>query len=141
MMLRSGTVIEPGSRFQVFVRVGGASGSAQGHFHVLAGSRRAGHGSARSRHRQGSRGQHKLPPWVSVSEFSLFSGVPRVAEQGTSITVMWRGKPVFIRHRNAREISLAKEDDKADLRDPQQDAQRVQVRLLRLLYCVIFSLR
>jgi len=46
--------------------------------------------------------------------------------EGTSITVMWRGKPVFIRHRNAREISLAKQDDSSDLRDPQTDAVRVQ---------------
>ena len=46
-------------------------------------------------------------------------------EEGQSITVMWRGKPVFIRHRTAKEIEEAKADDAAELRDPQTDAERV----------------
>ncbi len=45
---------------------------------------------------------------------------------GQAITVTWRGKPVFVRHRTAEEIAKAKEDDKAELRDPQPDARRVQ---------------
>ena len=43
---------------------------------------------------------------------------------GQSVTVKWRGKPVFIRHRTAAEIARARADDKADLRDPEPDAQR-----------------
>lgn len=39
---------------------------------------------------------------------------------------MWRGKPAFIRQSTAREISLANQDDGADLRDPAKDATRVQ---------------
>ncbi len=46
-------------------------------------------------------------------------------EEGQSITVMWRGKPVFIRHRTAKEIEEAKAVKLADLRDPQTDASRV----------------
>src|SRR6476659_7197473 len=38
---------------------------------------------------------------------------------GQSITVVWQGKPVFIRHRTPEEIAKAKADDGADLRDPQ----------------------
>ena len=45
---------------------------------------------------------------------------------GQSITVMWRGKPVFIRHRTAKEIKEAKDGDGASLRDPQKDADRVK---------------
>lgn len=47
---------------------------------------------------------------------------------GQSLTKMWRGKPVFIRHRTEDEIAKAKEvDEQADtLRDPQRDADRVQ---------------
>jgi len=56
---------------------------------------------------------------------SLEVDIAKVLE-GTSTTVMWRGKPVFIRHRNAREIASAKADDKTQLRDPQPDASRVQ---------------
>ena len=46
--------------------------------------------------------------------------------EGQSITVVWRGKPVFIRHRTAAEIEAAQKDDKADLPDPQADLDRVQ---------------
>ncbi len=46
--------------------------------------------------------------------------------EGQSITVVWRGKPVFIRHRTAAEIETAQKDDKADLPDPQADVERVQ---------------
>ncbi len=47
-------------------------------------------------------------------------------EVGQSITVTWRGKPVFIRHRSPEDIARAKSEDSADLRDPQADAERVQ---------------
>ena len=46
--------------------------------------------------------------------------------EGQSITVVWRGKPVFIRHRSPTEIIAAQNDDKADLPDPQADVDRVQ---------------
>lgn len=45
-------------------------------------------------------------------------------EVGQAITAVWRGAPVFIRHRTPEEIDLAKKDDTADLRDPQNDADR-----------------
>ncbi len=46
--------------------------------------------------------------------------------EGQAITVMWRGKPVFIRHRTAKEIAEAASVDASSLRDPQTDADRVQ---------------
>ena len=46
-------------------------------------------------------------------------------EVGQSITVKWRGKPVFIRRRTEKEIAEADAVNLADLRDPQTDAQRV----------------
>jgi ubiquinol-cytochrome c reductase iron-sulfur subunit len=45
---------------------------------------------------------------------------------GQSITVVWRGKPVFIRHRTQKEIDEAKDVNVAELRDPQTDADRVK---------------
>jgi len=45
---------------------------------------------------------------------------------GDSMTVTWRGRPVFIRHRTAAEIERARQDDAVSLRDPQTDAMRVQ---------------
>jgi len=47
-------------------------------------------------------------------------------EVGQSVTVVWRGKPVFIRRRTAEEIAEAEAVDVADLIDPQADAERVQ---------------
>lgn len=46
-------------------------------------------------------------------------------EEGQSVTVMWRGKPVFVRNRSAEEIEQAKQDDSANMVDPQNDAERV----------------
>jgi len=45
---------------------------------------------------------------------------------GNTVTVKWRGKPIFVRHRTAEEISKAKADDSAPLRDPQPDFMRVK---------------
>ena len=51
--------------------------------------------------------------------------VSKIAE-GQAITVTWRGKPVFIRHRTADEIARANAIDSAELRDPEEDETRVQ---------------
>ena len=45
---------------------------------------------------------------------------------GQRITVKWRGQPVFISHRTPEEITKAKADDAAGLRDPEPDSARVQ---------------
>ena len=47
-------------------------------------------------------------------------------EMGNTITVKWRGKPVFIRRRSAEDIELANQVDLKSLRDPQEDKDRVQ---------------
>ncbi|MGD9866786.1 MAG: ubiquinol-cytochrome c reductase iron-sulfur subunit [Hyphomicrobiales bacterium] len=39
-------------------------------------------------------------------------------QEGQAITVMWRGKPVFIRHRTAAEIEKARAVQPGDLPDP-----------------------
>jgi ubiquinol-cytochrome c reductase iron-sulfur subunit len=47
-------------------------------------------------------------------------------EEGQSITVKWRGKPVFIRKRTKTEIEEAKAVNISDLKDPEQDVNRVK---------------
>jgi len=47
-------------------------------------------------------------------------------EVGQEIKVMWRGKPVFIRHRSQEEIEQARSVDTAQLRHPQPDEERVK---------------
>jgi len=45
---------------------------------------------------------------------------------GQQVTVKWRGKPVFVRYRNPKEIAEAQDVKLSDLRDPQTDAERVK---------------
>jgi len=47
-------------------------------------------------------------------------------EEGQSITVVWRGKPVFVRRRTADEIADATGTPLGDLPDPQPDEERAQ---------------
>lgn len=54
-------------------------------------------------------------------EFDLSS----VAE-GESVTIKWRGLPVFVRHRTADEIAEAADVVVEDLKDPESDADRTK---------------
>jgi ubiquinol-cytochrome c reductase iron-sulfur subunit len=45
---------------------------------------------------------------------------------GQAITVVWRGKPIFVRHRTAEEIAEAEKTPMSDLIDPQSDQSRVK---------------
>jgi ubiquinol-cytochrome c reductase iron-sulfur subunit len=46
--------------------------------------------------------------------------------EGGIMTVKWRGKPVFVRHRTAKEIQEAVEVPMAQLPDPEADSARVK---------------
>ena len=68
----------------------------------------------------------QLNPSASVKalasiEFDL-SGI----EEGQTVTIMWRGLPVFVRHRTAENITIAQDTPLADLKDPEPDASRVK---------------
>jgi ubiquinol-cytochrome c reductase iron-sulfur subunit len=45
--------------------------------------------------------------------------------EGQVVTILWRGKPIFVRHRTAKEITAAQKTKLADLIDPQTDQARV----------------
>ena len=47
-------------------------------------------------------------------------------QPGQSISVLWRGKPLFIRYRTDEEISKAVDIDINSLKDPQLDKDRAQ---------------
>ena len=47
-------------------------------------------------------------------------------EPGNSITVLWRGKPVFLKRRTFDEIAEARAVSMDDLPDPQKDEERVK---------------
>jgi len=58
---------------------------------------------------------------LASSEFDLDK-----IEVGSTVTVKWRGKPVFIRRRTEEEIAQANDCDMSELRDVETDADRVQ---------------
>uniref|UniRef100_W5MKF8 Ubiquinol-cytochrome c reductase, Rieske iron-sulfur polypeptide 1 n=2 Tax=Lepisosteus oculatus TaxID=7918 RepID=W5MKF8_LEPOC len=46
--------------------------------------------------------------------------------EGKNMTFKWRGKPLFVRHRTAKEIEQEADVNLSELRDPQHDLDRVQ---------------
>ncbi len=47
-------------------------------------------------------------------------------QAGMGITVLWRGKPIFVRHRTEKEIKEAEDVSLSALSDPETDAARVK---------------
>ena len=69
---------------------------------------------------------HSMNPSAEVLALSTIEVNLDPIEEGQSITVVWQGKPVFIRRRTGAEIAEAEKGDAVDLRDPQKDGDRVQ---------------
>jgi ubiquinol-cytochrome c reductase iron-sulfur subunit len=69
---------------------------------------------------------HQMNPDAGVQALASIEVNLDAIVEGQSVTVMWRGKPVFVRHRTAAEIEQAADVDLAVLPDPQADDQRVQ---------------
>ncbi len=69
---------------------------------------------------------HSMNPAADVLALSSTEVDLTPIAEGQAITVTWRGKPVFIRHRTAEEIEQARSVNVAELRDPQADDARVQ---------------
>ena len=73
--------------------------------------------------------------WPFIDQMNPDSSVKALAttevdisqiEPGKSITVLWRGKPVFIKRRTETEISEAKAVNLDDLKHPEKDEDRVK---------------
>jgi ubiquinol-cytochrome c reductase iron-sulfur subunit len=58
---------------------------------------------------------------LATIEFDL-SGI----EEGQSVTIKWRGLPVFVRHRTPAEIEAAKATPLNELKDPATDEERTK---------------
>ena len=69
---------------------------------------------------------HSMNPAADTLAMSTTEVDISPIEEGQSITVIWQGKPVFVRHRTADEIKIAEAVDPAELVDPEKDADRVQ---------------
>jgi ubiquinol-cytochrome c reductase iron-sulfur subunit len=65
------------------------------------------------------------PAADTLAMASIEVDVSKVVE-GQQIVVKWRGKPLFVRYRTAKEIAEARAADRAALKDPQSDAERTK---------------
>ncbi len=68
----------------------------------------------------------QMNPDASVRALASIDVDISAIEVGQSITVNWRGNPVFIRHRTAEEIKSAEETPLEELPDPEPDSARVK---------------
>ena len=73
--------------------------------------------------------------WPLIDQMNPDSSVKALAttevdissvEVGKTITVLWRGKPIFIRRRTKEEIEEASAVDLKDLKDPEKDEDRAK---------------
>ena len=73
--------------------------------------------------------------WPLVDQMNPDSSVKALAstevdvsslEPGNSITVLWRGKPVFIKRRTQKEIAEARDVKLEDLKHPEKDEDRAK---------------
>ena len=70
---------------------------------------------------------HSMNPAADTLALSTIEVDLSPIEKGQNITVVWRGKPVFIRHRTAAEIQQAQSVKPEEMKiDPQADSKRVQ---------------
>ncbi|MBI5162696.1 MAG: ubiquinol-cytochrome c reductase iron-sulfur subunit [Magnetospirillum sp.] len=69
---------------------------------------------------------HSMNPAADTLALSTTNVDLGAIQPGQSVTVVWRGKPVFVRRRTPDEIATATKDDGAELRDPSKDADRVK---------------
>ena len=68
----------------------------------------------------------QMNPDASVKALSTTEVDVSSVEPGKTITVLWRGKPIFIRRRTKAEIEEAAAVDLKDLKDPEKDSDRAK---------------
>ena len=68
----------------------------------------------------------QMNPDASVKALSSTEVDVSEVSPGQSITVLWRGKPVFIKRRTEKEISKARDVDLKELKDPEKDEDRAK---------------
>ena len=68
----------------------------------------------------------QMNPDASVKALSTTEVDVSNIEPGKTITVLWRGKPIFIRRRTKNEIQEAAAVDLKDLKHPEKDSDRAK---------------
>lgn len=71
---------------------------------------------------------HSMNPAADVRALSSVEIDLKMIPEATTRTVVWRGKPLFIRHRTEAEIQAAKAVPLKALLDPQTDEERFKTK-------------
>lgn len=71
---------------------------------------------------------HSLNPAKDVQALATTDVDLRALAPGHALTVMWQGKPVFIRHRTPAEIARVRQEKDPVLIDPESDETRFVLR-------------
>ncbi|NRA86668.1 MAG: ubiquinol-cytochrome c reductase iron-sulfur subunit [Rhizobiales bacterium] len=105
-MADTGKVKEPGRRDFLYIATGafGALGVGVGAWPLL----------------------DQMNPDASVKALASIEVDISTVGVGESLTVNWRGKPIFIRHRTAEEIKTSVNTPLSDLKDPEEDSARAE---------------
>ncbi len=69
---------------------------------------------------------NQLNPDASVLALASIDFDVSGIEEGQSVTIKWRGLPVFVRHRTEAEIAEARAVPLSELKDPATDEERTQ---------------
>lgn len=69
---------------------------------------------------------NQMNPDASTLALSSIEFDVGAIEQGQSVTILWRGLPVFVRHRTPEEIEEARAVPLSELKDPATDESRVK---------------
>jgi len=69
---------------------------------------------------------NQLNPDASTLALATIEYDVSAVEEGQTVTIKWRGLPVFVRHRTAAEIEEARAVPLGDLKDPETDEQRTR---------------
>ena len=69
---------------------------------------------------------NQLNPDASVLALATIEFDVGAIAEGQSVTITWRGLPVFVRHRTAAEIAEARAVPLSDLKDPASDEERTK---------------
>jgi ubiquinol-cytochrome c reductase iron-sulfur subunit len=69
---------------------------------------------------------NQMNPDASVLALATVEFDVGAIEEGQSVTIKWRGLPVFVRHRTPTEISEAEATPLNELKDPETDEARVK---------------
>lgn len=69
---------------------------------------------------------NQMNPDASVLALASIEHDLSPIEEGQSVTILWRGLPVFVRHRTEMEIVNAQDTPLSELKDPEPDSARVK---------------